>query len=382
MDSCGQMKVLHTSLSFNAGGRREAIATLCAGLARHGVENYLCCLDSHGSDETLRESLFADCIELGRKRLCDLDALYRLRRFCRLNDIDILHAHDAASQATCALAMPACRVPLLMSFHRTRNFESARARDRLRNALAGLRTAAIVTTSQERHSHYRSHNHVAADKVLLIPLGTDLERFHPNPARKAALRSRLQLPEHGLLVGVIGHFGEEKGVDIAIDAFQILCRRCPRIHPELVVLGEGSRERTDYITAAIDPALAERIHLVGFQAQSQHWTCGFDVLLHAARAEAFGLVLIEAMACGVPVVAPAVGGIPDIVRDRVCGRLVAAPDAKLLAAALADLLVDADERRRLAQGALERASSEYSQHAYVRKFLDLYRSLLARRRSG
>lgn len=373
------MKVLHVTLSFSRGGRRQAIVTLCAGLVERGVQNYLCCLDSLGADEAVCAPLFVGTIELHRQRLLDFPAICRLRRFCRQHGIDIIHTHDAASQTTCALAMPGRHTPLLMSFHRSRNFESARSRDRLRNAIVGLRTDAIVTTSEERRQHYRSENHVPARKVLLVPLGIDLERFHPNPAHKAALRSQLKIPTGTLLVGVIGHFGVEKGVDLAVDAFQTMCRMHPGIEADLIVLGTGSPERTEHLSGRIDPALAAHIHLVGFQAQPQRWTCSFDVLLHAARTEAFGLVLIEAMACAVPVVAPAVGGIPDIVRDGECGRLVASPEPELLAAGLADLLMDAGERTRMAQGALQRARDEYSQCRYVERFRNLYQGLLSRR---
>lgn len=374
------MRVLHVTLSFSPGGRREAITTLCAGLAERGIENYLCCLDCLGSTTDVSESLFVDTIELRRRRLLDMAALRRLRHFCLQHGIDIIHTHDAASQTTCALAMPRQNVPLLMSFHRSRNFESARLRDRWRNAMVGLRTSAIVTASTERRQHYRSQNQVPKHKVLLVPFGINLDQFHPDATQRDALHSRLEVPSDNLLVGVIGHFGTEKGVDIAIEAFQNMCRAHPLIKAHLVVLGTGSPERAEFLAGLIDPDLAARIHLVGFQAHPQDWTCGFDVLLHGARIEAFGLVLIEAMACGVPVVAPAVGGISDIVLDRECGRLVAKPDAELLAAALAELLENADQRTRMAHGALRRARQEYDQQRYVQRFENLYLGLLANER--
>lgn len=374
------MRVLHVTLSFSAGGRRQAIATLSAGLAQHGVRSYLCCLDEFGASADELDRWFAHSLQLQRRRLLDFAALCRLRQFCQQHHIDVLHAHDAASEFTCTLAMPWSRTPLVMSFHRSLDFESARVSDRVRNAIAGLRASAVVTASEQRRQHYLEQNHVAAHKVVCIPLGIDLQRFRPQPACKQAIRKQLNLSANTLLVGVVGHFGTEKGVDVALDAFQIMCRNYPEIDADLLVLGSGAPERIEHIQRLIDPALRKRVHMLGFQPQPEQWIAAFDVLLHAARTEAFGLVLVEAMACAVPVIAAAVGGIPDIVRDRECGRLLSKPDASLLATALSDLLMDADERARMAQGALQRAVTDFDQHIYVDKFESLYKDLLSKGR--
>lgn len=374
------MKVLHVTLSMLPGGRREAILSLCAGLAERGVDCFLCCLEQCDAEpDTPPPAVFSDSLVLKRRGLLDFGALARLRSFCRKHDIDLLHAHDAASELTCALALPAPSRPLLMSFHRTRDFESARSRDRLRNALAGLRAGAIATASNERRQHYLAHNRVADHKVVRIPLGIDLARFHPAPENRARMRAERGIAPDALLVGVIGHFGPEKGVDLAVRAFQQACRAHPDFDAELIVLGTGAPERIALIESLVDPAFRARIHLLGFRSDPDAVLATFDVLLHGARGEAFGLVLVEAMASGVPVVAPAVGGIPDIVEHGVSGLLAERADAELLATALARILTDAGLRQRLAAGALARAHAEYSRDLYAARFHRLYDDLLAHR---
>lgn len=371
------MKVLHVTLSFANGGRREAIAALAAGLAARGVRSSLCCLD--GLDSTPAErAAFDDAFALDRRKLFDLRALRRLSRYCAAQGIDVLHAHDAASEATCALAMPFSRRPLLMSFHRTRNFESARLRDRLRNALVGLRASAVVTASRERRGHFVDSNWIRPAKVECIPLGIDLERFRPDPARRAALRAELRLPAGALLVGCVGHFGPEKGVDLAIDAFQQVAAGTPLADLHLVVLGRGDPDHERFVRDRVRPEAAARIHFAGFRTDPERWFQGFDVLLHGARNEAFGLVLAEAQACAVPVVAAAVGGIPDVVVDGVTGRLAAVAAAGPLADALAAVLADPQARLDMAAAASRHAATAFSRDRYAGDYLALYRRLLGR----
>lgn len=372
----GSMNVLHVTLSFSNGGRREAIAELCRRLVPLGVTSHLCCLEAFDSSEAEREACFADAIELRRRRMLDWHALGRLRAYCAANAIDVVHTHDAASEATSALALPHHRLPILMTFHRTRDFESARPRDRLRNALAGLRVAAVVTASEARRRHYLDRNFIRAAKVRCIPLGIDLDRFHPNADRRASKRTELGIGKGQILIGTVGHFGLEKGVDLAVDAFQIFCEENPDSGVHLVVLGTGSDELEQFVRSRVADRFADRIRFVGYQSSPEEWLPAFDLLLHGARNEAFGLVLAEAMACAVPVVAARVGGVPEVVDDGMSGILADAAEATALASALARALLTPGWRSAASAHALARARLEFRGERYARRYFDLYVALM------
>lgn len=369
------MKVLQLTLSYSHGGRREAIAALATGLRGLGVDSHLGCLDAFGSAAQDR-TLFDGSFSLDRSGMFDLRALRRLRSYCRAHAIDVVHAHDAASEAMAALAMPRGGPALLMSFHRTRDLETARFRDRLRNALVGLRVGAVVTASQERLRHYIDHNYVAPAKVSCIPLGIDLARFTPDAQRRARARARVGAGDDTLVIGTVGHFGPEKGVDLAIGAFQAFAHRHPDRDARLLVLGRGDAAQDAALHALVEPALAGRIQFCGFQPDPEQWFPGFDVLLHGARDEAFGLVLAEAQACGVPVVAARVGGIPEVVVDGQTGHLAPAPTSALLADALDTVLSSEAYRAGLAQQAIAHASHQFARQRYAAEYLEIYRRLL------
>jgi glycosyltransferase involved in cell wall biosynthesis len=121
--------------------------------------------------------------------------------------------------------------------------------------------------------------------------------------------------------------------------------------------------------------------LVGQVSDPERWFAAADVLLHAPRLEAFGLVLVQAMACGAPVVASAVGGIPEIVVEGQTGML-AAPDPASLGERLAQVLGDDRLRLALAAGALERAGREYDADRFAARTRGLYDAVLGLRPDG
>ena len=373
------MNVLHVTLSFAQGGRREAITRLAVGLAPLDVTARLCCIDSFESTAAERSGCFADSIELHRRGARDAAALRRLRDYCREHAIDVVHTHDAASQAASVYAMPFSGPPILMTFHRTLDFESARLRDRLRNALVCLRVDAIVAASESRRRHYLESNYVRADKVQRIALGIDQLRFRPDAERRTAKRAELGIADNELVVGTVGHFRAEKGVDLAIDAFQAFCERNPERRCRLIVLGKGEEKEEQFVRSRITAKYADRILLAGFQSRQEEWFPAFDLLLHGARSEAFGLALVEAMACGVPVVSTRVGGIPEVVADGETGLLAASPDASELADKMTRLVGTPGLLSTMGDASVARVRREFDRATYAARYLDLYRKLVARR---
>jgi glycosyltransferase involved in cell wall biosynthesis len=121
--------------------------------------------------------------------------------------------------------------------------------------------------------------------------------------------------------------------------------------------------------------LGNRVTFLGFRSDAAAWLQAADLLVHAPRMEAFGLVTTQAMACGIPVVATAVGGLPEIVTDGETGRLVQSAEPDALGAAIAGLLGDRGAREAAGRAALVRAVDHFDARHCAERHLALYREV-------
>jgi glycosyltransferase involved in cell wall biosynthesis len=151
-----------------------------------------------------------------------------------------------------------------------------------------------------------------------------------------------------------------------------------RARAELVVVGEdyqgGGQYRTEMERQA--RGLGLRARFVGFQKEVDKWQVAASIAVVPSRVEPLGLVALEAMARGVPVVASAVGGIPEVVEHGTSGLLVPPESPEELAAALGRLLNDPDERTRLGRAGRRRCEAHFSLEAHTRAVLTEYQHVL------
>jgi glycosyltransferase involved in cell wall biosynthesis len=369
------MKVGHVTLSFERGGRREAILNLARGLRNLEIDSSLVVLDHFGcTDELLREN-FAESLALGRSGAWDRSAWRLLGDFCSTHGIDVLHTHDAASLFAAAGSNLGQERSLLMTFHRSRPLETATLRDRLRNAVALQRCQAVITASTERRRHFVDENFVSSRKLLTVPLGIDLGRFGFDASSRATIRSEIGIDEAEPIVGAVGHFGREKGIDVVVDACAQLHREQPDLPWKLLIVGTGSDADQRRIREHAAALPTERVHFAGFRDDVHRWFSSFDLFAHGAREEAFGLVLVEAMAAARPVIAPRVGGITDIVLHERTGLLCPVEDPAAMAQALGTLIRDPAMRSRLGEASRQRAQAEYGLDVYARRHARLYQAI-------
>jgi glycosyltransferase involved in cell wall biosynthesis len=193
------------------------------------------------------------------------------------------------------------------------------------------------------------------------------DRFQPDEAERRRCRAQLGV-ENRFVMLVVGQLIKEKGIDVAVRALAAL--------PDSVVLwivGRGPEE--DSLRRLIaDLHLGERARLLGLQRHVQPYLQSADCFVCPSLwAEAAGLVNIEAQACGTPVVASRIGGIPEYVADGKTGLLFPPGDAATLAHCVRRLLEDPVERGNLAANARAHAMANFSVQARMPEWLDLYR---------
>jgi glycosyltransferase involved in cell wall biosynthesis len=211
---------------------------------------------------------------------------------------------------------------------------------RVRDAVSRALTRPVVNAAQRLLVVSEDLGRVAAEnygadpaRIRTIPNGCDASLFHP--ADRAASRTRLDIAADAEVVTYVGRLVVEKGLRELLDACRTLSAARPRLR--LVLVGEGPMREEIATRLAADPSL--QVTLAGAQppAEVARWMAASDLVTLPSYSEGHPNVLVEALACGRPVVATPVGGIPEVV-DAESGILVPARDAQALAAGLAQAL--------------------------------------------
>jgi D-inositol-3-phosphate glycosyltransferase len=221
-------------------------------------------------------------------------------------------------------------------------------------------------------------------RLTVVQPGVDLERFRPRSS-KAADRRRLGLPEHGYLVAFVGRIQPLKGPDVLISALAELRRRDPAMDVTVVICGGPSGTGLDRPTSLIELAnslgVADGVRFLPPQTGEELAALyrAADLVAVPSHNESFGLVALEAQACGTPVVAAAVGGLVTAVRDGVSGVLVDGHDPQDWARVLDKLLVAPDFRRQLSEGAVAHAA-DFSWDRTAEGLLRVYREAVTEHR--
>ncbi len=244
-----------------------------------------------------------------------------------------------------------------------------------------VRARAVHTNSRALAERCGRDYGLPTSRFAHVPYGIDTRRFAATPS---ALRQTWGLA--GTPVALfVGRMEPRKGIDMLVPAFAALVARMPEA--TLVVAGPdtvGPAERGSYwqhmaeawAAAGVPP---ERVRLLGPVAHESlpaiYSAC--DVMVAPSPYEAFGLVYLEAMACGCVPIGCAAGGVPAIVADGVTGRLVPPGDAAALTAVMAEVLADPEQRQRMAAAGRLRVEQTYSLDAVVARTEAFYREVAA-----
>ena len=348
------MRVAHLHRIRGIGGSERHLLTLLPALAELGAEPVLLGLDDPAWDVApFYEALEVPAVHVAAPR--DLDPLLAVRVARALRSLrpDVVHTHLVHADLYGALA--AGRRPLVSTKHNDDPFRSGPFRHAER--LLTRRAGRVIAITEALRRFNVEQVGLPPEKVTTIHYGLD----EPPVAWG---ENALELPDGPLLVAV-ARLVPQKGVDVAV-------RALAGLDATLVVLGEGP-ERAPLEELA--RALGARVVLPGRVPDVTAVLRRADALVHPARWEGFGLGVLEAMLCSLPVVAARVSAIPEIVGDGETGLLVPPDDPAALRRAIERLLGDADLRRRLGEAGRERARTEFSVERMASCTLAVYREL-------
>jgi glycosyltransferase involved in cell wall biosynthesis len=285
----------------------------------------------------------------------------RLATHLRRHRVNVVHTHNPHALVYGA---PAARLAGAVAIHSKHGMNPDTPRRQwLRRTAARLVDAFVAVTPTLARKAIEQRD-CESSRLHVISNGIDVARFAPSPHRRRKVREELRIPDDVWVIGTVGRLSPEKDQALLIDAMGPLLSERRR----LVIVGDGAEQDALRKRIASLPG-SPYVIVLGERDDIESILCAFDAFAMTSRTEGLPLVLLEAMATGLPVVSTTVGGVPDLVKHRVTGLLVRAGDRAQLTRDLELLSSDSVLSSKLGEAGrrdvLERHSVERMAHDYA-----------------
>ena len=360
------MRILLVTTGLKMGGAEHQVVALARAFLGIGHEVAILSL-SAGREIDLPAG--AHVVELNmRKTPAGMArSLCQARALVRSWQPDVIHAHMVhANLFARALTRIVRCPPLVCTAHSFR--EGGRLRMLAYRATDGW-SSLTTHVSNDGRSGMIAVGAVPAQRIVVMPNGIDVDRFRPDPALRVATRERLGIDADARLVLNVGRLAPEKAQDLLIRAFARIDASMPA---HLLIAGGGALRQplADQVTSL---GLASRITLLGPRDDVPALLNAADAFVLSSNIEGLPMVLVEALACGCPVVSTDAPGVVEVLRDQ--GVVVARGDADALGRAIVAVLEEGRGSPTQQAGRRERVLSTFSIDAVAQRWLRTYASL-------
>jgi glycosyltransferase involved in cell wall biosynthesis len=308
-------------------------------------------------------------VPLAADRL-SLGALRQTVRLARAGRAQVIHSHGKGAGLYGRIAARLTGAAAIHTFHGIHHEGYSRVYLTLERALA-RRSYAVIHVSASQAEEARALGLAPTGRTHVIVNGVDTAAVRALAGGATLTRAGLGLRPDALVLATVARFDPVKGLDVLLRALPLLAKRVPAA--QLLIVGDGpERERLHALAREVDPG--GRVVFAGAIPDAARLLPLADLYVTASRREGLPLAVLEAMACGRPVLATRVPGHTDAVEDGVTGRLVPADDPERLAAAAAQILTDAPRRAAMGQAGRERVAQRFDRARMVAEIADLYRA--------
>jgi len=368
------LNVTHIVLELDVGGLQRNVVNQVRVGHRLGQRVSIICLERRGPLAERVEELggHVDCLH--KPPGLRFELIDRLAAAFRRLRPAVVHTHQIGSLFYAGPAARLARVPVLV--HTEHGVEEyGRPRKRWLGRLAGLHADRFYCLTEAMRTAVVARRVVPAHRARVIHNGIDTASFQ-TPTDPLETRRALGIPEQALVIGTVGRLTEVKQQDLLLRAFARVQARVANAH--LLLLGDGPL-RGALQDLAGHMRLGDRVHFAGFRPHSAPYLRAMDVFALTSRSEGMPQALLEAAVVGVPTIASAVGGVPEVVEHGRTGLLFQPGDETALADGLYRLLTDRPEALLFRAAAREKVEARYSVERMANDYHRDFLALLGRR---
>ena len=353
------------------GGMKQHILSLAKGLAENGMDVTIA---GPRLDTPVSPPFKTVTLPIPENPLtpAGVYSLNKLTDLIKKNKYGIVHTHGYVAGIIGRIA--AARAGNALMVHSVHNFFPVFSPITL-YGIKGIEvwlsryTARIIAVSEHLRKDLVKIG-IPAEKISTIYNGVDPTMF--NPADRQYVRESLGFPPYSFVIGTVARLIPAKGVDLFIEALALVKKNNPSIKG--VIVGDGP-EALKLQTLARSLGIAGGIRFLGYRNDVPKLLSAFDLFVLSSRQEGFGISVLEAQYSGLPVIASAAGGIPEIVRHGVDGLLFPAGDYSALADRISFLLEKPDYRHTLALEGKRKVKESYTSDRMIQSTLQLYSGL-------
>jgi glycosyltransferase involved in cell wall biosynthesis len=363
------LRILEFIDTLDTGGAERMVACLSLRLQQMGHEVHVVCLRDFGLMPVPAERFLESGVsltELGKTDGFSPAAIWRLARFLKARQIEVIHSHNPLVTHYAAAAGKIAHTPVTVStIHGTSTLAMPRWAEALFALSCGWNDRIVLVCRQVEEVFQQRYARLR-DRTTVIPNGIEVDEL-------LGVRRRGAMGQ--FVFGTIGRLAPVKDQQTLLVAFAQIHKRLPSCRLEILGSGELLEELRG-LSATLDIDSAVKFH--GWSRDIAGFLSGLDAFVLSSKSEGLPMTLLEAMAAGLPVVATAVGGIPEIVESAGCGWLAKPCDAESLAESMLRLMTAPD---RLERGGRARkaAMEQYSVQSMAEQYENLFHKLMAAR---
>ena len=375
------MRLLHLINSLRPGGAETHLARLLPELVRAGHEVSVGYLyeGSPSIPDLLRGASVRVAWLRGSLRR-PAKTYFQINRLLREGGFDLVHTHLPQCDMLGGIAALINKMPWVVTLHI--DFEYLdRFPYRLTHPPLLRKTGALIAVSEAVRDFVSPilgmDRTGLSNRIVVIHHGLNGDVFceFVSPTDRQKIRNEFGIPDGAFLLGSVGRLAVQKGHKYLIAAIDTIAETGIPVH--LALVGDGPL-RPNLLQQSSEIGWGSRVHFLGKRFDVPNVMAAFDVFVHPSLWEGFGIVLLEAMALGLPIVASDVCAIPEIVSDGQTGLLVPPGDSHGLAAAIIRLYRDRKLAKGLGQAGRSRLAQHFSLDEMVRKMIEVYEELLQR----
>lgn len=367
MSENGKIRVLQLVEGMNWGGAETKLLELISHMDRQRFDTTVCSLGIGDRIRTRFDELGIPFVSLKRRGRIDPKLVWDVSQLIREKKIDVVMTTLFYADVVGALASAISPNKAVFSWE-TISAPEWLLRHRLWAYRFAMRYCSKVISVSNATARWLVEKRGLSEKqITVIPYGVNLALYQQG--KNPQLRAELGLSQDALVVGVVARLHPQKGHCYLIEAAQKICRQHP--NAQFVFAGDG-KLRTALEKQVADAGLTKQFNFLGFRSDVKDLLRTFDLFVLPSLYEGLPNVILEAMACGLPVVATSVDGTVELVDDGETGFLVPPEQPDALAEKIQQVLSDDALRQKFGQTGRKKVETQYSLELQVSRFQELY----------